>query len=480
VVDAPGVLPGCYACVDLETTGGDASRHRVIEVGLVLMEHGRVVEEWSSLVQPGVRIPPYITDFTGITNEMIADAPAFAGIADEIWHRLQGRVFVAHNARFDYGFLRNEFRRLGRMFRAPVLCTVKLSRRLYPAQPRHNLDAVMEAHGLSCESRHRALGDARVLADLLALLPTRHPLGHLQATIEALQGAVRLPPQLPADLADELPEGPGVYRFFAEQDVLLYVGKSTNLRARVLDHFTADHRSSSELELSRQVHRVDWLETAGELGALLLEAVLVKREQPLINRRLRQADSVYTWSLNAVAGALRPMLVAVDTLEGTEGFGLFRSRKAAARSLDGVIREHELCRRVLGLESGAGSCFARQLGRCRGACSGTEPLALHNARLQLALARQKLRPWPFAGRVGLCERGPSAAEVHVLDQWRYLGSAVTDEQIEALAAAALPPFDPDIYRLLARLLNRRRLDVIELGDRADGSRHRGTGSSAWR
>lgn len=479
MTEEPCILPGCYACVDLETTGGDASRHRVIEVGIVLVEDGHPVEEWSSLVHPGVRIPSHISDFTGITDEMIADAPAFASIADEIWHRLQGRVFVAHNARFDYGFLRNEFRRLDRRFRAPVLCTVKLSRRLYPAQPRHNLDAVMEAHGLSCDSRHRALGDARVLADLLAELPKRHALVHLQATIEALKGAVRLPPQLPVDLADELPEGPGVYRFYGEHDVLLYVGKSTNLRARVLDHFAADHRSSRELGLSRQVQRVDWIETAGELGALLLEAVLVKRGQPLLNRRLRQADSVYTWSLKSAAGRLRPMLVAVESLDSAEGFGLFRSRKAATRLLDDVVREHELCRRVLGLEAGAGSCFARQLGRCRGACIGSEPQALHDARLQIALARQKLRPWPFAGRVGLCERGPWAAEVHVLDQWRYLGTARTDEELEELAVAALPPFDPDIYRLLARLLNRRGIDVIELGNRVDGLHLPGTGSSAW-
>ena len=163
-------LDGDIACVDLETTGGNALHDRVIEVGIVLMRGGSVVEEWSSLVNPGRRIPRNIEAFTGISNEMVADAPEFAALGQEVLARLSGRLFVAHNARFDYGFLRNEFRRLEVRFRSPVLCTVKLSRRIDPDQRGHSLDAVMERHAIACAARHRALGDARVLADLLVKL----------------------------------------------------------------------------------------------------------------------------------------------------------------------------------------------------------------------------------------------------------------------------------------------------------------------
>ena len=168
-------LRGPVACVDLETTGGLAAQHRVIEVGIVLLEGGRIVEEWSSLVQPGIRIPSAIAAFTGIDDAMVADAPPFAEIAPAVAQRLRGRLFVAHNARFDYGFLRTEFRRLGSKFAAPVLCTVRLSRGLYPQHRRHNLDTLMERFRLDCSARHRALGDAQVLPALLAAM--EHELG---------------------------------------------------------------------------------------------------------------------------------------------------------------------------------------------------------------------------------------------------------------------------------------------------------------
>jgi len=208
------LLEGPLACVDLETTGGSAAYHRVIEVGIVLMDGGRVVEEWSSLVNPGCRVPAGIEQFTGITNEMVADAPAFGDLAGEVMSRLEGRLFIAHNARFDYGFLRNEFRRAGLRLRAPVLCTVRLSRRMDPALRGHGLDAVMERHGLSCSARHRALGDARVLADLLLLWRQDRDPQQVDAAAQELVQSPRLPPQLDPDLADELPESPGVYLFY--------------------------------------------------------------------------------------------------------------------------------------------------------------------------------------------------------------------------------------------------------------------------
>jgi len=157
---ATPLLRGRVACVDLETTGGTAARHRITEVGIVLLEDGVVVDEWSSLVNPCQRIPPAIQAFTGITDEMVADAPTFDQLRADVRSRIEGRLFVAHNARFDYGFLRNEFRRLGGKFSAPVLCTVRLSRALFAEHGRHNLDTLIERWGLRCGQRHRALGDA--------------------------------------------------------------------------------------------------------------------------------------------------------------------------------------------------------------------------------------------------------------------------------------------------------------------------------
>jgi DNA polymerase-3 subunit epsilon len=439
VAATEGALAGRIACVDLETTGGHAARDRVIEAGIVLLEDGVVVEEYATLVNPGVHIPYGIQQFTGITDAMVADAPPFEAVAGAIAERLDGRLFVAHNARFDYGFLRSEFRRLDRRFRAPVLCTVRLSRALTPDQRGHNLDAVMLRHGIACDARHRALGDAKVLAEFLRIARERWPASVLDALVAKLSGAARLPPPLDPTLADEIPEGPGVYLFYGEEDALLYVGKARNLASRVLAHF-ADSTSKLDRELARLVRRIEWIETAGEFGALVTEARLVRARQPLLNRRHRDAGELWAITLRddgAMPLAAIEMLDAID--DPGASYGLFRRRVDAERALAGLLREHGLCARWLGVELSEGSCLGFQLGRCRGVCVGKEPPALHAVRARLALSGLKRREWPFAGPIGIRERDwRGVEETLVFDRW-----CLGDE-----------PFDPDIYRILTAFLDR--------------------------
>ena len=465
-------LRGPVACIDLETTGGMAVHHRIIEVGIVLLEHGEVVEQWSSLVNPGTRIPPSIEDFTGISNDMVADAPMFEDVCAEVRRRLDGRLFVAHNARFDYGFVRNEFRRLGQKFAAPVLCTVRLSRALFREYPRHNLDALIERYGLECGARHRALGDAAVLPPLLAAFEQAAGTDRLQEAANAVLGESRLPPHLSPDLAEDLPEGPGVYLFRGEDGVLLYVGKSRNLRSRVIEHFASAHRSGKEAKLSRQVRAVEWVETGGELGALLLESRLVKELAPSANRRLRKPAGLHCVRLVERPGGVEASIEPLDAPvagQDEELYGPFRTERDARRALEGKAREAGLCLKAMGLERGEGSCFAYQLGRCRGACVGNEPRALHDARLRLALASLRLKAWPFPGPVGIREPGPAGAGsvLHVLDQWRHLGTAADDAEVAALVErAGGGAFDPDAYRIIARCLERLKpRDLVPLGGR---------------
>jgi len=244
-------LPQDLVFVDLETTGGSAAYDRITEVGIVRVTNGELVEEWSSLVNPERPIPAYIEAITCISDRMVADAPRFGEIAALVRSKLQGAVFVAHNARFDYAFLRSEFLKSDMSFSAKVLCTVKLSRRLFPEYARHNLDAVMERNGLTCGARHRALGDARVLHDLWFKLRRDVAAARLAAAVQTVLGAHKLPAHLPPGLVDDLPEGPGVYRFFGDEDALLYVGKSNSLRARVCSHFGAERSDSLNRRLGR-------------------------------------------------------------------------------------------------------------------------------------------------------------------------------------------------------------------------------------
>jgi DNA polymerase III subunit epsilon len=451
-------LPRDLVFVDLETTGGNAAFHRITEVGIVRMVDDRVVEEWSSLVNPECRIPAYIEAFTGITNEMVAGAPRFSELAELVLAKLrpptpQSPVFVAHNARFDYSFLRTEFRRLDVHFSAKVLCTVKLSRRLFPEYPRHSLDAVMERHRLTCAARHRALGDAQVLGDFWSKLRSEISEEKLAAAAQIVIGANRLPAYLPAGLADELPEGPGVYRLFGEDDVLLYIGRSHSLRTRILGHFTTENSDAKQQKKAHQTRRIDWVETAGELGAQLKEAEWIKTQKPLFNKRLKPKSEGFTLQIAEHGRGVKLAALADLDPAGLAGcYGVFQSRKDGCKALSDIARAHSLCLKILGLETAdeAASCVGFQMGRCKGACVGKEPLLLHDIRLKMALTALKLKPWPFPGRVAIVE---GHGEFHVLDHWVYLGTARSEDELEQLrTTAAYAAFDADVYRILVRYL----------------------------
>jgi DNA polymerase-3 subunit epsilon len=460
---AHATLQGRYALIDLETTGGDPLHERVMEVAIVLFEDGRVVDTWSSLVNPGRRVPAGIADFTGITDEMVAEAPAFAGIAHDVADRIAGRVFVAHNARFDYGFLRNEFLRLGTRLRNPVLCTVRLSRSFAPDARGHGLDALIARHGFVCRARHRALGDAEVIAQFLAWLVREHGAAAVRAAIDAQIARPGLPAHLPEDLEHDLPEGPGIYRLLGAEGRALFVGSGSNLRARVVQHLTSGEMERVLGPAAQHVASVDWMETAGALGARLLEARLVAEQRPAGNRRCRRPDELHTIRIAERAGRVQVAIEAFDGAAQTEAYGLFRKPREAARHLDRVIRRQRLCRVSLGLEASSGSCVAYQLGECRGACVGNEALTLETTRLRIALAALRVREWPFDGPIGIRDRGLLRDEIHVLDRWSYLGSARNDGELQELAdVSGEATFNLDIYRILLREIPQRRRDIVRI------------------
>jgi len=440
------------AFVDLETTGATATADRITEIGIVEVDEDGAVREWQQLVNPGIRIPPFIEQLTGISNQMVADAPPFETVADETLRRLEGRLFIAHNARFDYGFLKNEFKRMGITFRAPVLCTVKLSRTLFPEYQRHNLDSLIERHGLQAEARHRALADAQLIHQFWQKIHLERASLDIEAALQAQNANPSLPPHLDAGIVDELPDAPGVYLFYGDNNLPLYIGKAKDIRKRVLSHFSADHASAKEMALSQQVKRIDWIETAGEIGALLKEATLVKQLLPSHNRQLRKNDEICTWTLvDEGEGWLRPQLASACDLDfaiTTSCYGLFKSSKEANDVLRALANEHNLCDALLGLEKTTPGkpCFGYQIKRCKGACIGREPLAKHTMRLVGALSRLKLVCWPFPGPA-LIREGNDA---HVIDGWRYLGTAHSDSDLHEFLENRRPQFDRDTYKILSK------------------------------
>ena len=443
--------------LDVETTGSTATRDRVTEVAWVLLdgETGQVTKE-SHLVNPDARIPAFIQQLTGITDDMVADAPRFSAIAPRLAAAMDGAVFVAHNARFDYGFIKNEFKRIGQSVRAPVLCSVKLSRLFFPAEKRHNLDAVMARHQLQADSRHRALTDADLIYQFWLDLQQRFGPQKVLDAAKSLISQSSWPSHLDADALDEMPDTPGVYIFYGEKRFTLYVGKSKHLRQRVLSHFSGDHAHGKELSLSMQVRQIEWHETPGEIGALLLEASLVKQLAPSHNVRLRRNKSLCAWRFSTETNAPPSLVWTQDLDAGAQDdlYGLFTSQRHAQTWLTALAETHQLCKGRLGLErvKPKQPCFGRQLRQCKGVCVGEEAPNLHDLRLLAAMVDRKVATWPFAGPVGFVERSKDKTQtaIHVVDRWCYLGTATQEGECADLLETARPQFDPDIYKILRK------------------------------
>jgi len=480
--------------VDVETTGTTPTGDRITEIGIVRVEDGQWVEEWSSLVNPECSIPGAIQALTGISNSMVRDAPTFAELRREVLERLEGHLFVAHNARFDYGFIKNEFRRAEIAFTAEVLCTVRLSRKLYPDAVGHSLDAIIARHGLEDAvgsdpvsdfagasrprrtGRHSALGDARVLWRFVQRIYRDKEIADIAAAVKRLLKIPSLPPHLGHEVLEGLPEGPGVYRFYGVNDLPLYIGKSINLKDRIRSHFSSDHRSANDIRLSGEIRRIEVEETAGELGALLREARQVKDLLPLHNYRLRRKLNACFIRFPDLRSA--PEIVTNKDIDwGARDacsealFGPFAAKLNIRQLLEQLAAEHGLCWRQLGWEKRGGPCFARQVKRCRGACIGEETPEQHNLRLATALAPYRVNDWPWAGRIVIRERHPDGRfeEAHVFERWCHLGTARSEQELADLTEArAQIDFDPDIYKIVQGFVAKKPGAVMALPTAREG------------
>lgn len=274
-----------YAIVDIETTGSHARGHGITEVAVVITDGTTVLDTWETLVDPGLPIPEHITRLTGIDDDLVAGAPPFEGIADELEAMLADCVFVAHNVGFDFAFIRGHFETMGRAWSRPKLCTVRLSRKLLPGMGSYSLGNLCERLGIPNDARHRAMGDAAATAQLFHLLFAQES---GQTTIEgALKKGTReswLPQHVAASDFDTLPAGAGVYQMLDHRGVPLYIGMSHQVRTRIRSHFTGNLSSSRRQALLRDVHRIVAEPTGSTFYARFLEDVLIRTHWPIHNR----------------------------------------------------------------------------------------------------------------------------------------------------------------------------------------------------
>lgn len=442
------------AFIDIETTGSNFERDRITEIGIKTLDNNEV-SEWETLLDPKTFIPQNIQRLTGISPAMLAGKPNFNEIADQLKNELNGKIFVAHNARFDYGFIKASFKRIGMDFRPKVLCTVKLSRLLFPQQTRHNLDTIIAVHNLVVSSRHRAMGDADLLLQFWRVCEATFGKERLLAAVNQLVGSVSLPPNINQAVIDAIPDTCGCYIFYGENNAPLYIGKSINMRTRVISHFQSALTVRKEMKLSLQVFHIDWIETSGELTALIIESKLIKEQMPSMNIKLRKSKDLSAWQLvKDNFGLQKPTLVTHKNLQpGLQEnlYGLFYSKKEAHGYLAAVAKKYRLCMGLLGIEKveEGRSCFGYQVKQCQGACVGEVSINVHNLNLEAALSLFKVQVWPFDGAVAIKDGDCMV----VVDKWCYLGIARDHDELYELARSESAEFDLDIYKILKKAIS---------------------------
>jgi len=407
-----------YAIIDVETTGLRAASEKIIDVAVIIHDGEKIVDEFQSLVNPERIIPSNITRLTGISNEMVRDAPKFWEIAREVVLMTQDKTFVAHNVNFDYRFVRKEFAELGYSFKRPKQCTVQLSRKLMPGRSSYSLGNICRDLGFENESRHRAYGDAKATALLFAHLMQLQKDSMTAGSAGGLNGL---------DIIRDLPSQIGVYYFLNNQGDTIYIGKSKNIRSRILSHFQ-DARTRKSRNMLEQIYDVSFELTGSELIALLKESHEIKVHKPIFNKKQRRGSTDYgVFFYRDPNDYIR---FRVDRNKGEEGLLVaFPSHRQAREYLFQLCEQNNLCQKLCGLYESAGACFYYHVHQCRGACTGKEKPQEYNARAAKAIEHLNLKYSSFF----IIEPGrrPGEKAIVQVENNRYQGYGYLDDQQQA-------------------------------------------------
>lgn len=458
-----------YAIIDIETTGGTARYERITEIAIVLHDGERVVDTFSTLLNPERSIPWNITQLTGITNEMVADAPRFYEVAKQIVQMTEGAIFVAHNVSFDYSFVREEFARLGYAFSRKQLCTVRLSRQVFPGLPSYSLSNLKRHFGIVSEKSHRALDDTLATVEIFErILAEQTGASGIKSLVNHGVRAAKLPENITLERLHAAPESCGVYYLHDVRGEVIYVGKSINIRKRLFEHF-ADPTPKGE-KMRAGVADFSFEITGSELVALLLESAEIKRLQPTINRalRIRQfSGCIFTYTDQR---GYRCLAAGQRSKRNMRQFDLVAElpKLTSARAwLDSTARQFELCGKLCNLDPGEHACFHYTIKKCYGACIGEEPPEQYNERVEQALAALYRG---VSGSFFLLEPGRTDTELAVVAVqdgkyagYGYIGTEDAYGTEDLLEAVDKPFDDPDAARIIRGYLDGEKRKVRKVG-----------------
>ena len=422
-----------YTIIDVETTG---SGNKITEISIFKYDGEKVIDEFTSLVNPEALIPDYITALTGIDNAMVANAPTFSEIADKILAITEKSIFVAHSVNFDYNVIRNEFKAIGIDFRRRKLCTVRLSRVLFPGFTSYSLGKLCKSLQIDIVDRHRARGDAEATTTLFQMLLSQDGSETVFANfLKKGSKEATLPSHLSSKLFESIPNAPGIYYFKNKKGKIIYIGKAKNLKKRVLGHFY--DKKEKELNLCRETADIDFELSGSELIALLMEDAAIKHHFPIYNQAAKRTPKPYTiFSYEDRRGVIH---LAYNSLKATPNpLQIFHNIQDCRNYLEHICRQHELCPKYCHLQEGVTSCSHFKIVNCRGVCKNEESIATYNSRVHEAINYM----FSSSQNMILKEKGRHSEEgaFVMIKNGTYLGYGFVDAAEQLAYSNDLEPF----------------------------------------
>lgn len=428
-----------YAVLDIETTGMSPGKNRITEIAILIHDGTQILDSFQSLVNPECYVPEFITNLTGISNEMLQDAPRFFEIAKKVVELTEGKIIVAHNAHFDYGFLKNEFNRLGYKFHRQMLCTVRLSRKIFPKLPSYSLKNLTKYFNITLNQHHRAYADAKATCEILERLIEKSETKIEKNIISNEISTKTIPPKLPKKVFENLPEKTGVYYFYDEAGSIIYIGKSKNIKKRIATHFSSFNNQQKSIEFKNQIADISHELTGSELVALLLESDEIKKHTPRFNKAQRKTRYFYgIYERKSQKGYIR---FYISRLQNEKKTPLTMTGRfdTAKKILEEKIEAFQLCQKLAGVYETKEACFHYQVKKCKGACINLEDKESYNKRARKAKATfdvysQKTFIITDIGR----NSGENA--IILLEKGRYLGFGYVDKEVSISSFEALKSY----------------------------------------
>lgn len=380
-----------YAIVDIETTGGYAAANSITEISIHLHDGNSVTETFETLINPGQPIPYYIQSMTGITDKMVAKAPRFEEVAQKIYELLHDRIFIAHNVNFDYSFIKGHLKEAGLELNIKKLCTVRLSRKIFPGLQSYSLGKLCDTLGITINDRHRAGGDTAATVKVFELLLKNDKEQHITKSLQRNSKESILPPNVPKQHFEQLPYTPGVYFFHNEKGKVVYVGKANNIRYRVNSHFSNNSESRQKQNFMQHVHAISYQPCGTELMACILESTEIKKRWPIFNSSQKRWEDIYGIFLYEDQNGYQRLAIDKNRkrLHPVYTFHYLVDGHAIIRKL---MKDFNLCPKLCFMQKDPGKCEGMKEGYCLGACEQQEPAEAYNKRVKEACDSLRTQP----------------------------------------------------------------------------------------